>query len=157
MKQVLLLLLLTATVLLSKGQGNPPDSINMPQYDTVNMIFYDNLDSVDAADKDTIEVFMLYVDTTMTTGSKTVKVNNVWKIMYYKFPVDPKTYWKKGFAVFLKKDASAIALPNDHTGEFEYIGYVQYLDEIKQPVAKKYFVMYTKALHYDYGLPSFPF
>lgn len=159
MKQVLLLLLLLTTVLLSHGQGNPPNQQNLPYDSTAPVIYYDgmSLDSIGPQSKDTVEVFMLYVDTTMTTGSKTVKVGNVWKIFYYKFPVDPKTYWKKGYAVMLKKDATAIALMNDNTGEYEYIGYIAYLDEVKQPIAKKYFVMYTKALHYDYGLPKLPF
>lgn len=158
MKQVLLLLLLTATVLLHSDKANAQGELPPVMYDStgMNLIFYDNIDSLLPGDKDTIQVFMIYVDTTMSKGTKTIKVNGVYKLFTYYLPVDPKTYWKKGFAVLLKKDASAMALPNDHTGEFEYVGFIQYLDEIKQPFAKKYLVMYTKAFGYDYNLPPVP-
>jgi hypothetical protein len=156
MKKAVLFFLLALCLIKCQGQGTIPPA-NFPYDSTApKMIFYANLDSLDASDLDTIPVFILYVDTTQATGSKTIKVNGLYKFFTYKLPVDPKTYWKKGFAVFLKQDASAMALPNDHTGEFEYIGFVKYLDEIKQPFAKKYLVMYTKGYGYDYMLPPAP-
>lgn len=154
MKKTLLVLLLALCLIKCQAQGELPPA----QYDStgMNLVFYDNIDSLEPGDKDTIPVFILYIDTTQATGSKTIKINGVYKFFTYKLPIDPKTYWKKGFAVLLKKDASAMALPNDHTGEFEYVGFIQYLDEIKQPFAKKYLVMYTKAFGYTYNLPPTP-
>lgn len=110
-------------------------------------------DSMRPEDLDTIRAWVTYVDTTMTTGSKIVKVNGVSRIVYYQFPVHPEVKYKVAWAIVLKRDTSHLVLVNDHTNEWWTFTVVKYLDEAKVPFLKKYMVLLTKALNYDYGIP----
>lgn len=144
-----LLLILFAIILVSitvRGQ----DTTHGPILYAYDIPF----DSLDAASKDTVRIYMVYVDTTMTDGVRTIKINGVYHNFYYKFPVHPEVKYKIGFGIKLKRDAGEMALVNDHQHVYHEFSFGKYLDEIGMPLAAKYLVILAIGLNYQYVLPD---
>lgn len=112
-------------------------------------------DSLDAASKDTMRIYMVYVDTTMTDGIRTIKINGVYHNFHYRFPVHPEVKYKLGFGIKLKRDAGEIALVNQHLNTYHEFSFGKYLDEIGMPLAAKYLVISAIGLNYQYVQPDF--
>lgn len=112
-------------------------------------------DSLPSCWKDTFAVYIVYVDTTMTEGIRTIKVGNVYKNFRYRFPVNPGVKFKVGFGIKLKKDVSEMALINSNMNNlYQGFSFGKFLDEIGVPLTKNILVISAIGLHYDYGLPD---
>ena len=134
-----LLIVLASVILCSTAKGQTPAFTII----SVNS----GWDTVSAEERDTVQMWLTYVDSTTTIGSRLLKVNGVYKTFKYRFPVRPEVKWILGYGVRRRTNGEATSAINSYTGVFQSFDCGEYLDELKQPMKKQYFV--TSAIGYN--------
>lgn len=106
---------------------------------------YSGFDSLQSGELDTIPMRLEYYDSTTRVGVRTIKVNGVYKNFTYRLPKYPERKWMWGFCVRRRGAGESKMILNDETGTYHCFDCGQYLDEIKQPLDRKYKVTLTTA------------
>lgn len=140
MKKILFFLLLLAACT-AKGQDKTP---------TIYGLFVP-FDQVDAENKDTVRVFIVFIDTSMKTVSQIVKVGRTYKKVSYNVPVNTVVNYRVGYAVRLKNDAGEMIINNPNMNAYHGYTFAQYMDEMKVPLPARYLVIDAMGLNFKYS------